>query len=90
MSDYDSICVGGGKGCWECGEDYGEHKEGCSVAEAKNTPKRFRIRLNGSHPNGSKTLYRYGCYFPLTDLVIGDMGGCGTGRPKDVEWIDSD
>jgi hypothetical protein len=82
------ICVGGGQGCWYCGETYGDHHDGCIVKEEKNTPLRFRIRLNAQHPNGSKALYRYGCYFPLTDLVVGDMGWRGTGKPIDVEWID--
>lgn len=72
-----------------CGGTYGEHEPGCSEAEAKNRPRRFRIRLTGKHPNGSNAIYRYGCYFPLTDLVVGDMGGRGTGEPKDVEWIDN-
>jgi hypothetical protein len=29
----------------------------------------------------------YGCYFPSTDLNTGEMGGRGTGEPKDVEWL---
>ena len=75
--------------CWNCGADYGEHSDNCSVAQEKFVPRRFRISLNGQkHPNGSNSLYRYGIYFPQTDLVVGDMGGCGTGEPKDVEWID--
>lgn len=31
----------------------------------------------------------YGCYFPSSDLNVGQMGGRGTGVPKDVTWIDS-
>ncbi len=81
--------IGGGKGCWACGGTYDEHGPSCIVKEEKNVPRRFRISLVGSkHPNNSDALYRYGCYFPLTDLVVGDMGGRGTGEPKDVEWID--
>lgn len=32
----------------------------------------------------------FGCYFPNTDLNVGEMGGRGTGCPKgpDVEWLD--
>lgn len=30
----------------------------------------------------------YGCYFPGTDLNVHQMGGRGTGAPKDVEWLD--
>jgi hypothetical protein len=54
-------------------------------------PRRYRVRLpeGKKHPNGTESEYRYGCYFPATDLVVGDMGGRGTGKPKDVEWIDS-
>lgn len=59
------------------------------MGESRFQPRRFRITLgSNAHPNGRKTLYRYGVYFPLTDLVVGDMGGRGTGEPKDVEWLD--
>lgn len=58
-------------------------------------PRRFRILLpeGERHPNGSVSRYRYGCYFPLTDLVVGDMGERGTGKPTEdaphhVEWMD--
>ncbi len=52
--------------------------------------KIFRVKIpeGQKHPNGSNSKYRYGCYFPMTDLVVGDMGGRGTGKPKDVEWLD--
>jgi len=57
------------------------------------TPCRFRVKLPAGtkHPNNSEHPYRYGVYFPLTDLVVGDMGGRGTGIPKgdDIEWIDT-
>lgn len=81
--------VGPGQGCWECGEYYGTHSEDCSEAEKKNRPRRFRFRCD-KHPAGNKSKWRYGCYFPLTDLVVGDMGGRGTGKPTDVEWLDDD
>lgn len=85
----EEICIGPNT-CWDCGGDYGEHKPHCSVLEKSKRPRRFRIRCNGKHPNGSDSPYRYGCYFPLTDLVIGDMGGRGTGMPQNVEWIDEE
>ena len=82
--------IGPGQPCWGCGEGYGLHADGCPVGEQKNTPRRFRVLLlvGEKHPGGSKALYRYGCYFPLTDLVVGDMDGRGTGEPQNVEWID--
>jgi len=90
----DEICIGGNP-CWDCGADYGEHSEQCSVRieeyDQKQRPRRFRIKLNPGekHPNGSTAPFRYGCYFPATDLVISDMGGRGTGMPGSVEWIDT-
>ena len=73
-----------------------EHDSNCQVAlelaDKLNRPKRFRVRIPDTekHPNGSTSRWRYGCYFPLTDLVIGDMGGRGTGKPTDVEWVDQE
>ena len=56
----------------------------------KEMPLRFRVLLGGEkHPNGSVRRYQYGVYFPVTDLVVGDMGGRGTGKPNGVEWIDT-
>ena len=57
-----------------------------------NIPRRFKILIpeGQKHPNGSDSKFRYGCYFPMTDLVVGDMGGRGTGVPKGVEWLDLD
>ena len=80
--------IGPGPPCWECGLDYGQHSSECSVTVKRQQPRRFRIRLSGAHPNGSDSPYIYGCYFPLTDLVVGDMGGRGIGCPQDVEWLD--
>lgn len=60
----------------------------------KNTPRRFRFPVgnftSGKHPNGSKAEWYYGCYFPQTDLCVGEMLTKGTGAPKDeeVEWLD--
>jgi len=76
--------------CWECGGDYGEHSSNCNVTIKRKVPRRFRTRCDGKHPAGSNHPYRYGVYFPLTDLVVGDMGGRGTGCPENVEWIDSE
>ena len=75
------ILVGPGTRCPYCSEDYGQHTLDCPETEKKNRPKRFRIRTVFG-------LYRYGCYFPLTKLTVGDMGGVATGKPEDVEWID--
>lgn len=84
-----NIFVGPGQPCYLCGETYGGHTATCPETEKKNRPRRFRVRtVTGDHPNGSKSTYQYGCYFPMTDLVVGDMGGRGTGAPKDVEWLD--
>mgnify|MGYP000396771294 CR=1 FL=1 len=56
-------------------------------------PRRWRVKLDPAkhpkgHPNGSAAAYFYGCYFPQTDLCIGEMSARGTGMPKDVEWLD--
>ena len=55
-------------------------------------PRRFRIAVE-KHPNGSLAKWFYGCYFPQTDLVIGEMGSRGTGMPTEktnpgLEWLD--
>ena len=76
--------------CWNCGMDYDEHSMTCPVTEERKRPHRFRYRCIGKHPNGTDFPWRHGTYFPLTDLVVGDMGGRGTGKPKDVEWIDEE
>ena len=69
-------------------------KSSCPEARdaALNYPRRFRQRIQdgGMHPSAlGRTQYLWGVYFPLTDLVVGDMGNRGTGKPKDVEWLDS-
>jgi hypothetical protein len=46
-----------------------------------HAPRRWKKVSEGSES--------YGCYFPGTDLNVGQMGGRGTGAPKDVEWLDS-
>lgn len=56
--------------------------------DSKNEPRRFRVPLTSTHANGRDAPYSYGVYFPMTDLVVGDMGGRGTGAPSGVEWID--
>lgn len=81
--------IGPGQSCWNCGVVYGQHTIDCPIGEVKYRPRRFRTRNQGKHPNGTNFPWRYGCYFPLTDLVVGDMGGRGTGEPKDVEWLDT-
>ena len=81
--------VGPGSPCQSCGDEYGQHKADCPKREEENRPRRFRVFLaSGKHANGSKSSYQYGCYFPMTDLVVGDMGGRGTGEPQGVEWLD--
>ncbi len=63
-----------------------------TVEAFKNQPRRFRRPIEDGvlHPNGSQLRYRYGCYFPATDLVVNDMGGRGTGEPDNVEWLDGE
>lgn len=88
MSWDNTALIGPGPSCVYCGEGYGGHTEYCPEMEKRRWPRRFRVPCGGKHPSGTAALYRYGCYFPLTDLVVGDMGGQGTGEPKDVEWLD--
>ncbi len=85
--------------CEHCGADiHDTHRPGCrfhnnvttlpaAEMERRRRPRRFRVKTQ-KHPNGSDSPYVYGCYFPLTDLVVGDMGGRGTGKPEEVEWLD--
>lgn len=90
MSIPSDMLIGPGQSCVYCGQGYGQHLPTCLESEKKRRPRRFRWKpTTGKHPNGSDSVYCYGCYFPLTDLCVGDMGGLGTGVPKDVEWIDS-
>lgn len=58
----------------------------------KEQPRRFKLPVQDGqkHPNGSESPFIYGCYFPMTNLVVYDMGQRGTGQPKDVEWIDEE
>jgi hypothetical protein len=52
----------------------------------RELPRRFKSTTDGK--DGKPF---YGVYFPGTDLVIGQMGGRGTGCPtKDIEWIDEE
>lgn len=41
------------------------------------TPRRFRVGQLDPTTKAVVKRYRYGCYFPGTDLVVGDMGGRG-------------
>lgn len=55
------------------------------------TPLRFKApHGKKKHPNGTSEKFIFGVYFPLTDLVVTDMGGRGTGFPryKGIVWID--
>ena len=56
---------------------------------APDRPRRFRwpVPAGERHPNGSDARYRYGCYFPRTDLCVNDMGHRSTGEPAGVEWL---
>lgn len=56
----------------------------------REVPRRWRRRLapDEKHPTGRDSEYVYGCYFPGTDLNVGQMGGRGTGADPRVEWID--
>ncbi len=63
------------------------------MTEQDRRPLRWRIKLDKEkypkgHPNGSNAEYYYGCYFPQTDLCIGEMANPGTGVPREVEWLD--
>lgn len=50
-------------------------------------PRRFKILSDIERP--FERAYRFGVYFPDTDLCVFDMGQRGTGMPtKDFEWID--
>lgn len=86
----------GSNPCWCCGGEYGKHDESCSILQEQQDrlrrPRRFQVRVptGKKHPNGSTARFISGCYFPLTDLVVGDMGGRGTGTPIDVEWLDTE
>lgn len=52
-------------------------------------PRRFRMKIDSAnHPTGRGLDYIHGCYFPATDLVVGEMGGRGTGVPSGVDWLD--
>lgn len=58
-----------------------------------DTPLRFKWpNDHGTHPNGRKTEWSYGVYFPATDLVVTDMGRRGTGKPEiaGIIWLDTD
>lgn len=52
----------------------------------KHMPRRFRIPADVQRPFDKA--YRYGVYFPGTDLVVFDMGQRMTGEPTHVEWLD--
>lgn len=52
-----------------------------------DTPLLFRFKTDDKHPNGREIEYCHGCYFPLTDLCVTDMGRRGTGKPDGVEWL---
>lgn len=55
-------------------------------------PLRFRSHWGDSvrEDDPRRGTCSYGCYFPKTDLVVGDNGSRGTGMPrgKGIEWID--
>jgi hypothetical protein len=52
--------------------------------EAK--PLAFRREVRSANPQ-TPVSYRYGAYFPGTDLVVWDMGERATGKPEGVEWL---
>ena len=53
-------------------------------------PRRYKYRnKDGISATGRQEGWAYGVYFPGTDLNVGEMGGLGTGAPKNVEWIDA-
>jgi hypothetical protein len=55
-------------------------------------PRRFRIPVE-KHPTSETAKWFYGCYFPQTDLIVGEGGVRGTGIPTPesnpgLEWLD--
>lgn len=55
-------------------------------------PRRFRIPVE-KHPTSETAKWFYGCYFPQTDLIVGEGGVRGTGVPTEksnpgLEWLD--
>jgi hypothetical protein len=64
-------------------------------ANTGEQPRRFRwFATDGKHPTGRDAKWRYGVYFPQTDLMVSDMGQRGTGLPDCLdqwpgfEWLD--
>lgn len=55
-------------------------------------PRRFRVPVE-KHPVCEKAKFVYGCYFPQTDLLVGEGGARRTGLPTEtntpgLEWLD--
>lgn len=87
------------KTCKDCSEpltddDLRDCGDRCRRCWDKATaPRLFRcpVATGSKHPNGSAARWIHGAYFPLTDLVVNDMGGRGTGKPvggPGFEWLD--
>lgn len=53
---------------------HGSDKHKAQYANDRMAPRRFKYPV-GSHPANHPVQYQYGCYFPMTDLVVTDMGG---------------
>lgn len=80
---------GGGRQIVIHGSD--EHK--ALYANDRMAPRRFKFPVvAGTHPAYHPVPYQYGCYFPMTDLVVTDMGDRWTGCPRweGVEWLDEE
>lgn len=52
-------------------------------------PRRFKIGIAVANRPFERA-FRFGVYFPTTDLCVNDMGGRSTGLPAGVEWIDAE
>lgn len=65
--------------------------EPCAARAAQRTTEAMRRTertvIDPKTPRPWRLDGSYGCYFPSSDLNVGQMGGRGTGEPKDVEWL---
>lgn len=66
--------------CVSCGDKCQVNCHGrCTVCQKKvSKPRRWK----------KENSMIYGCYFPSTDLNVSELNHIGTGKPKDVTWID--
>lgn len=82
--EMDADCVACFKHFTKCYEAGLAQKQPEPAPATRKQPRRWRSKE--VHPVHGVV---YGCYFPGTDLNVGNGGGRGTGAPQDVEWLDS-